>query len=86
MTDPIAVPSAAARTVLLDVADLCRRGWAANDRGEYARIRERLATLEQTEKVAALGRLASGGDSLSSARFAYPHIQERAEELADEAA
>lgn len=86
MSDLIAVPSPAARSVLLDVAALCRDGWRANDRSHYAHIGERLATLEQTEEVSALSRLAAGGDSLSSPRFAYPHIEERAEELASEAA
>jgi hypothetical protein len=55
----------------------CETGFSAHSRDGYERITELLSSLSaptaQTEKAA---RLAEAGPTLSSPRFAYPHIKD----------
>jgi hypothetical protein len=54
---------------------LCDLGFAQYTDRFYPRIEELLAQVEQTDKVANARRLCAAGPTLSSPRFAYPHIQ-----------
>lgn len=72
--------------VLNRVVSLCSQGYASANPALYDEIAKELLTLEQSDEVAGLVRLSQGAKGLSSPRFAYPHIADRARELAQKSA
>ena len=69
------------RDALERVVRFCQSGFAQNNPAYYVDIDAALADVEQTEDVQTMRRLAQGGPSLTSKRFAYPHIEDRAHDL-----
>lgn len=60
-----------------EIKRLCALGYQTADADYYGKIDELLATCAQTEEVQGLRRLAVAGPTLSSKRFAFPHIADR---------
>lgn len=60
---------------------MCNDGWKANDASYYEQIDAKLAELPQTAEMEAARRYCAAGPNLSSAKFAYPHLKERLEEM-----
>jgi hypothetical protein len=54
---------------------LCDKGFETHDRSLYGDIDKLLSQCEQTERVVRARKLCEAGPTLSSPRFAYPHIQ-----------
>ena len=57
------------------VIDLCEAGFQAYSRANYDKIVSALSPLEPSDRVNKMRRLAEAGHTLSSPRFAYPHIE-----------
>ena len=58
-----------------EVIAICQKSYRDGDRAGYLRIEEILQGVEG-EEAARIRRLAKAGPTLSSPRFAYPHIEE----------
>jgi len=66
--------------------DLCEIGFTARSAAHYREIAVALEPYRSDKRIVAAIRLAQGGASLASPRFAYPHIasqlRERLREIA----
>jgi hypothetical protein len=64
------------KEIIRDVVRECESCFDRHDVTGYARITEMLSRIEDPdESVVKALRLADGGPTLSSPRFAYPHIK-----------
>jgi hypothetical protein len=63
------------------IVDLCSTGFQSYDRSQYVEI-ERIADElgGDDPEIVKIKRLAGAGPTLSSPRFAYPHIEDAARE------
>jgi hypothetical protein len=59
------------------IKSLCDQGYATSDPSYYAKIDAILSAEPQTEQILSLRRLCEAGPTLSSKRFAYPHIADK---------
>lgn len=55
---------------------LCDVGFNSYDQKYYSKIDELLSGVEQTPSVQRARRLCAAGPTLSSPKFAYPHIKD----------
>lgn len=66
------------------VVSLCKSGFGSNLRGQYTRIIEAVtpfAEMNPNSPWTKMKALAESGPSLTSSKFAYPHIEDLATEL-----
>lgn len=63
------------------VIAICNQGFASHDPQYYDRIDDLLSTLDQSRAIQKMRRFAQVGPTLSSKRFAYPHIADTASEV-----